>query len=724
MIRRTTPLILIACLTACSSADTPPPATASGTTPDVTATPDTAADTAVNPLLEASTLPFQAPPFDRITDQHFQPAIEQGMAQRLAEAQAIAANPEPPTFDNTILALERSGDLLTRANGIFSALNAADSNDARQAIESELAPKLAANNDEIYLDAALFARVNAIHEQRQSLGLNPEQLALVEYYQRKFERAGARLSDGDKTRLREINQRESALSTQFSQRLLAAGNAGGIVVDEVAQLDGLDAGDAAAAAEAAKAAGHDGQWLLPLLNTTQQPVLASLKNRELRARVLAASERRASHGDGNDTNAIVRELAKLRAERAKLLGFPTYAAYGLADQMAETPERAVKLLTDSAPAATAKARQELADMQALANGQGADFAVAAADWDFYAGQVRKARFDLDEAQVRPYFELDRVLKDGVFFAATELFGITFKERTDLPVYHPDVRVFDVFDADGKQLALFYADFFARPSKGGGAWMGNFVEQNGLTGAIPVVYNVCNYTRPAAGQPALLSFDDVITTFHEFGHALHGFFSATQYPSLAGTNVPRDFVEFPSQINEQWATDPKILANYAKHHQTGEPLPKDLLDKLLAARSFNQGYATTEYLAAALIDQAWHALPVDAADIADVDAFEADALKRYAIDLPQVPPRYRTPYFAHIWGGGYSAGYYAYFLAEVLARDGFAWFTENGGLTRENGQRFRDGILSRGDTADLGELYRAFRGADPSVDALLEYRDLK
>ncbi len=723
MLRRTTPLILIACLTACSSAEAPQPTTPASPATDA-ATTDTATNSAVNPLLEASTLPFQAPAFDRITDQHFQPAIEEGMTRRLAEARAIAANPEPPTFDNTIVALERSGELLTRANNIFSALNGADSNDARQAIETELAPKLAANDDEIHLDAVLFARVDAIHEQRASLGLSPEQLALVEHYQRKFERAGARLSDDDKARLRQINQRESALSTQFSQRLLAAGNAAGIVVEDVAQLDGLDDGDIAAAAEAAKAAGHDGNWLLPLLNTTQQPVLASLKNRKLRARVLAASERRASHGDGNDTNAIVRELAKLRAERAKLLGFASYAAYGLADQMAATPERAVKLLTDSVPAATAKARRELADMQALANEQGADFAVAAADWDFYAGQVRKARFDLDEAQVRPYFELDRVLKDGVFFAATELFGITFAERSDLPVYHPDVRVFDVFDADGKQLALFYADFFARPSKGGGAWMGNFVEQNGLTGAIPVVYNVCNYTKPAAGQAALLSFEDVITTFHEFGHALHGFFSATQYPSLAGTNVPRDFVEFPSQINEQWATDPKILANYARHHQTGEPLPRDLLDKLLAARSFNQGYATTEYLAAALIDQAWHALPADATDIADVDAFEAEALERYAIDLPQVPPRYRTPYFAHIWGGGYSAGYYAYFLAEVLARDGFAWFTENGGLSRANGQRFRDGILSRGHTADLGQLYRQFRGADPSVDALLEYRDLK
>jgi peptidyl-dipeptidase Dcp len=690
------------------------------TTPTATGTEAVQA----NPLLTASTLPFQAPPFNLLRDEHFKPAIEQGMREHLQEVAAIAGNSEAPTFANTIEALERSGETLTRAYTVFASLVGADTNQTRQAIDAEMSPKLASHQDEIFLDKALFERVKTLYAQRNELGLDAEQVALIEHYQRRFERAGALLDDASQARLREINQRESALSTQFSQRLLAASNAGGVLVDDVTQLDGLDEGDIAAAAEAAKAAGHEGKWLLPLLNTTQQPVLVSLKNRELRARVLAASEQRASRGDGNDTRELVRELASLRAERARLLGFDNYAAYGLADQMAGTPEAAIRLLTDTVPAATAKARAEAARIQALIDQQGGGFKLAASDWDFYAQQVRQAEFQIDENQVKPYFELDRVLNDGVFFAATQLYGITFRERSDIPVYHPDVRVFDVLDEDGKQLALFYADFFARPSKSGGAWMGNFVEQNGLTGAIPVVYNVCNYTKPAAGQPALLSFDDVITTFHEFGHALHGMFSNTRYPSLAGTNVPRDFVEFPSQINEQWATHPTVLANYARHHQTGEPLPADLLGKLMASRSFNQGYATTEYLAAALLDQAWHALPADAADIADVEAFEADALKRYNIDLAEVPPRYRTPYFAHIWGGGYSAGYYAYFQAEVLARDGFAWFTENGGLSRKAGQAFRDGILSRGHTSDLTELYRAFRGGDAKVDALLEYRGLR
>jgi peptidyl-dipeptidase Dcp len=720
-VTRFRPLVLAVAvaLAGCSSQESNPNMT--DTQPGATA--DATQAVHANPLLAASTLAFQAPPFDQIRDEHFKPAIEQGMREHLAEIEAITANTEAPTFANTIEALERGGQTLTRAFSVFMALVGADTNDTRQAINSEVSPKLASHLDEVFLNKTLFARVKAIYDQRDALGLTPEQLRLVEHYQRRFERAGALLDDASQTRLREINQRESTLSTEFSQRLLAASNAGGVLVDDVAQLDGLDDGEIAAAADAAKAAGHEGKWLLPLLNTTQQPVLVSLKNRELRARVLAASEQRASRGDGNDTRAIVRELAALRAERAKLLGFPNFAAYGLADQMAGSPEAAIKLLTDTVPAATAKARAEAAAIQALIDQQGGNFQMAASDWDFYAQQVRQAQFQIDDNQVKPYFELDRVLKDGVFFAATELFGITFKERHDLPVYHPDVRVFDVFDADGTQVALFYADFFARPSKSGGAWMGNFVEQNGLTGAIPVVYNVCNYTKPADGQPALLSFDDVITTFHEFGHALHGFFSATQYPSLAGTNVPRDFVEFPSQIFEQWATHPTVLANYARHHQTGEVLPEALLKNLLDSRSFNQGYATTEYLAAALIDQAWHALPADAADIEDVEAFEAQALKQYNIDLAQVPPRYRTPYFAHIWGGGYSAGYYAYFQAEVLARDAFAWFTENGGLSRKAGEAFRQGILSRGHTADLTELYRAFRGGDAKVDALLEYRGL-
>jgi peptidyl-dipeptidase Dcp len=706
-------------LTACSS---PEPASPAATEPATTASSSQEPVT-VNPLFEPSSLVFQAPPFDRIQDAHFKPAIEEGMKRHLAEIRAIADSSEPPTFANTIEALERSGELFERSTNLFSSLSQANTNETLQALETELAPVLAAHQDEIALDPKLFARVKAVHDQRATLGLEPEQLALVEFYQRQFVRAGALLDDSGKARLREINKEESSLSTEFGQRLLAAGNAAAIVVDDVAQLDGLSDADIAAAADAGKSAGHDGKWLLPLINTTQQPLLASLTSRELRARVLEASMTRASRGDANDTRDIILKQARLRAERAQLLGFPNFAAYALDDQMAADPAAAVALLTDTVPAATAKARSEIAKMQAVIDAQGGGFQLAASDWDFYAGQVRKAEFDLDEAQIRPYFELNRVLEDGVFFAATRLYGITFKERTDLPVYHPDVRVFDVFDEDGSQIALFYADFFARDSKGGGAWMGNFVEQNGLTGAIPVVYNVCNFSKPADRQPALLSFDDVNTAFHEFGHALHGIFSKTRYPSLAGTNVPRDFVEFPSQINEGWATDPVVLANYARHHETGEPLSADIVGKVMDSRTFNQGYATTEYLASALLDQAWHQLTVDS-KIEGVEALQADALKRYGVDLPQVPPRYLTPYFQHIWGGGYSAGYYAYFWAEVLARDGFAWFGENGGLTRENGQAFRNGILSRGHTGDLGELYRAFRGADPRVDALLEYRGLK
>jgi peptidyl-dipeptidase Dcp len=494
-------------------------------------------------------------------------------------------------------------------------------------------------------------------------------------------------------------------------------------VDDVAKLDGLDQATIAAAAEAAKADGKDGKWLLVLQNTTQQPVLASLKDRGLREQVMAASLERAQKGDANDTRTTIQRLAELRARKAQLLGFDNYAAYSIADQMAGTPEVALKLLTDTVPAATARARAELAKIQSVVDAQGGGFQAGAADWDFYAEQVRKAEFDLDAEAIKPYFELDRVLKDGVFFAAGQLYGITAKERTDLPVYHPDVRVFDIFDADGTQLALFYLDPFQRESKQGGAWMGNFVEQNGLTGDIPVIYNVENFTRPADGQPALLSWDDTTTLFHEFGHALHGIFSKTTYPSVAGTNVPRDFVEFPSQFNEHWALDPKVFANYARHYQTGEPMPQELVEKITRARTFNQGYATTEYLSAALLDMAWHTLPAGDAK-KDVEAFEREALAKYKVDLAAVPPRYRTNYFSHIWGGGYAAGYYAYFGAEVLDHDAFQWFRENGGLTRENGQVFREKILSIGHSRDLAQAYREFRGQEPSVEPLLEHRGLK
>jgi len=689
--------------------------------PDSSATPAGAAQ-GDNALLAPSPLPFQAPPFDRIRDTDYQPAIEEGMRQHLAEIRAIADNPEPPSFANTIEAMERAGALLSRAMLVFEAMTSAHTNPTLQAAEEVLAPKLAEHSDAIHLDPALFARVKAVYDQRDSLGLDAEQKTLVEHRYDAFVRAGALLSDADKAELRKLNAEESSLTTAFGAKLLAATNAGAVLVTDKARLEGLDEGTLAAAAEAAKAAGKEG-WLLELQNTTQQPVLGKLKDRALREEILAASMNRAARGDDNDTRATILRLAKLRARKAQLLGFDNYAAYAIADQMAGTPEAALKLLNDTVPAATARARAELAKIQAVVDRQGGGFSAGAADWDFYAEQVRQAEYDLDEAQVRPYFELDRVLRDGVFYAAQELYGITLKERTDLPVYHPDVRVFDVFDADGTQLAVFYLDPFKRPSKRGGAWMGNFVEQDGLAGTIPVIYNVENFTKPAPGQPALLSFDDVTTLFHEFGHALHGLFSRTTYPSLSGTNVPRDFVEFPSQFNEHWALYPQVFANYARHYQTGEPMPKELVEKIVRARTFNQGYATTEYLAASLLDLAWHLLPADAR-VEDVDAFEKQALARYKVDLAAVPPRYRSNYFAHVWGGGYAAGYYAYFGAEVLDHDAFKWFEENGGLTRENGKVFREKILSIGHSRDLASAYREFRGKDPSVEPLLEFRGLK
>ncbi|HET6784377.1 MAG TPA: peptidyl-dipeptidase Dcp [Pseudoxanthomonas sp.] len=698
------------------------PETVTETTP---AAPPAAAE---NPLLTASTLPFGAPMFDKIKDADYLPAFEDGMKQHLAEMRKIADNPEPATFENTIEAMERTGETLNRVSRIFFGLVQADTNEARQKIQEEVAPKLAAHQDEIALDPKLFARVKSVYDARATLKLDPEQLRLVERDYQEMVRAGAQLSDADKATMRKLNVEETTLSTEFHTKLVAAAAAGAVQVDDKAKLDGLSEGDIASAADAAKERKLDGKWLLALQNTTQQPVLASLKDRELRAKVLEASETRTEHGDGNDTRKIVQRLAQLRAQKAKLLGFDTYAAYSLADQMAITPDKALKLLTDTVPAATAKARSEIVKMQAVIDQQHADsktggFKLAASDWDFYAEQVRKAEFDLDESQIKPYFEMDNVLHNGVFYAATQMYGITFKERKDIPVYNPDMKVYEVFDKDGSSLALFYTDYFKRDSKSGGAWMDVFVEQDGLTGAKPVVYNVCNFTKPAAGQPALLSFDDVTTMFHEFGHALHGMFSKVKYPSIAGTSTSRDFVEFPSQFNEHWASDPKVFANYAKHYKTGEPMPQALVDKIKKAAKFNSGYATTEYLSAALLDLAWHTLPADA-PLQDVDKFEAEALKKFKVDLAEVPPRYRTSYFDHIWGGGYSAGYYAYFWSEVLDDDAFEWFKEHGGMTAENGQIFRDKILSRGNTVDLATLYRDFRGKDPSVEPLLENRGLK
>ncbi len=696
--------------------------TPSEPTPTAESKPAAMPAPAANPLLTASTLPYQAPPFDLIKDEHYLPAFEQGMSEQLAEIAKIADSTEPPTFENTIEAMERSGETLNRVRRIFGGLVQADTNDARQAIQKEVNPKLAAHQDEILLNGKLFARVKAIYDARDAL-TDPQQKRLVEVDYDRFVRAGANLSDADKDMMRKLNVEETTLSTKFHTQLVAATAAAAVVVDDAAQLDGLSEGEIAAAAAAAKARNLDGKWLLSLQNTTTQPVLVSLKNRELRARVLKASETRTEQSDGNDTRAVIQRLAQLRAEKARLLGFATFADYQLGDQMAKTPDMALKLLTDTVPAASARALREAADIQKIIDDQNGGFTLTASDWDFYAEQVRKAKYDLDESEIKPYFELNNVLENGVFHAATQMYGITFKERKDIPTYHPDMRVFEVFNEDGSPLALFYTDYFKRDSKSGGAWMDVFVEQDALAGTLPVVYNVCNYTKPAEGQPALISFDDVITLFHEFGHAVHGMFSNSKYPSIAGTNTSRDFVEFPSQFNEHWATEPSVFANYAKHYQTGEPMPQALVDKMVAAGKFNGGYATTEYLAAALLDMAWHTLPADAPQ-QDVNAFEADALKRFKVDLAQVPPRYRTTYFDHIWGGGYSAGYYAYFWSDVLNHDAYAWFKEHGGMTRENGQIFRDQILSRGNTVELATLYREFRGKDPSVEPLLENRGLK
>jgi peptidyl-dipeptidase Dcp len=674
-----------------------------------------------NPFAQPSSLPYQAPAFDRIRNGDYQPAIEEGMRRQRAELDSIARQPASPTFENTIVALERTGELLTRVLKVFASVVQANTNDTLQRVQTEEAPRLAAHSDALYLDSRLFQRVHSVYQRRASLKLSTEQNTLVERYHRNFVRAGAQLSEAPKNRLRQLNQEEARLSTDFQTKLLAATKAGALVLDDRLQLKGLSEAEVAASAEAAKERGLAGKYLIVLQNTTQQPALVSLADRGVRQRLFDASIHRADRGDTNDTRSIVRRLAALRIERANLLGFPTFAGFALDNQMARTPDAAIGLVSQLVPPATRKARAEAAKMQALIDRQNGGFRLAPWDWQYYAERVRQAEYNLDEDQLKPYLSLDRVLQDGVFFAATRLYGITFKERKDLPVYHPDVRVFEVFDRDGTSMALFYADYFKRDNKGGGAWMDTFVDPSGLRGTKPVVYNVANFTKPAPGRPALLTFADVTTMFHEFGHALHGLFAHVQYPILL--NTPRDFVEFPSQINEHWALEPEVFAKYARHYQTGAPMPQDLVERIKRSRTFNQGYATTEYLAAALLDLAWHTLPGKTPD-QDVESFERQALARYHVDLPEVPPRYRTPYFAHIWEGGYPASYYAYLWSEVLDHDAYAWFTEHGGMTRENGQRYRDMILSRGSTEDVGALYREFRGRDPSIKPLLKERGLE
>jgi peptidyl-dipeptidase Dcp len=677
---------------------------------------------AANPFFAPSSLPYQLPPFDRIRDEHYAPALERGMAEERAEVDAIANSPEPPTFDNTIVALERAGALLARTSAVFNNMVGAHTNDTLNQVQREFAPKSAAHADATLLNEALFARIDALYQQRNELGLDPESTRLIERYHTDFVRAGARLSAADKDKLRALNTELASLQSTFGQNVLKEVNASALLVDTREELAGMSDAAINAAADAAKAAGHDGKFLVALQNTTQQPPLSSLTHRPTRQRMLEASLTRGSRGGEFDNRENVLRMVRLRAERARLLGQPTHADYGLEDQTARTTAAVNKLLADLAPPAVANARREAADLQARIDADGGDFKLAAWDWDFYAEKVRQQRFDFDAEQLRPYLELDRVLVDGVFHAANQLFGLTFKERKDLPSYLPEVRIWEVFEADGTPLALFIGDFYARPSKRGGAWMNAYVPQNGLLGDKPVVANHQNIPKPPAGQPTLMTMSEVNTMFHEFGHALHGMFSNVKYPRFSGTRVPRDFVEFPSQVNEMWATWPQVLANYAKHHQTGEPIPQELVDKVLAAEQFNQGYMTTEYLAAAIIDQRWHQLGPDQVPT-DVLAFEAAALRDAGIALDEVPPRYRTTYFSHVFAGGYSAGYYAYMWSEVLDADTVDWFKENGGLKRENGEHFRKTLLSRGGADDAMNLFQAFRGRPPEIQPLLIRRGL-
>ena len=671
-----------------------------------------------NPFYAPSTLPFQAPPFDKIQDSDYQPAIEAGMAQQLTEIRAIADNPDQPTFANTLVALEKSGRLLDRVTSVFDAVTSANTDPDLQKVQQIEAPKLAAHNDAIYLDTKLYHRVEALYKQRDALKLDAESLRLVEYYHREFVHAGANLSDADKTELKKMNEEISTLENDFKTRLLAATQAAAYGTQDKDKLAGLSDAQLAAAAQAARQRKQEG-WLLPLQNTTQQPSLADLSDRATRQELFEDSWNRAERGGPNDTRATILRLAQLRADKAKLLGYPNFAAWKLEDQMAKTPEAAIRFMDDLVPPATANAAAEAEDIRHLMKGE----ELEPWDWDYHSKQVRKAKFDIEDAQVRPYFELNNVLENGVFYAANQLYGLTFHERKDIPVYHPDVRVFEVMDADGKPLALFYCDYFKRDNKNGGAWMSNLVGQSKLLGTLPVVYNVANFSKPGPGQPALISFSDATTMFHEFGHALHGMFSDAEYPSLSGTSVARDFVEFPSQFNEHWATYPAVFNHYARHYETGAPMPAALATKLVKAKTFNQGYALTEILAAAELDMQWHTLPAGT-HIESPDAFEKEALTRTHLSISYVPPRYRSSYFSHIFSGGYAAGYYAYLWSEMLDDDAYQWFLDHGGLTRANGDRFRRMVLSRGNTEDLAAMYKSWLGSDPSIKPMLKERGLK
>lgn len=676
-----------------------------------------------NPFSEPGTLPLEAPDFDLINDEHFLPAYREGMRIEIEEIGQIAANPEPPTFENTIVAMERTGEMLTRVRRVFSNLTSAHTNDRLQQIQAELAPELAAHSDNIMLNSALFERVKTLYDNREELDLDAASLKLLEDTHRNFIRAGAELTAEQQTRMREINERISSLTTRFQENLLAINRERAVIIDDESLLDGMTPGRIASAREAAASRGHEGKYLLSITNTTRVPVLSSLNNRDVRRQVWEASAYRGIGQDGGiDNRPLILELVRLRAERADLLGYADFAAYAIEPQTAGTPENVLEMLTGLIPDLLANSAAEAALITEMMRGDGIEGDVQPWDWEYYAEKVRKEQYDIDEAEVRPYFELNRVVEDGVFFTMNRLFGIRFEERNDLPVYHPDVRVFDVYDEDGSQIGLFYADFFSRDSKRGGAWMNSFVLQSQLLEQKPVIVNVLNIPPPAEGEPALISFDNVTTLFHEMGHGVHGLLSDVTYPSQAGTSVPRDFVEFPSTFQEDWAVHPEVLRNYAIHHETGEQIPQELLDRVIAARGFNQGFDTQEYLASALLDMEWHMLGTDEVP-EDVLAFEAEALGKYDLDNPAIPPRYKSPYFSHVFSGGYSANYYAYIWSEILAADAFRYLQDQGGLTRENGELYRRYILSRGGTRDAMDMYREFRGEEPDVTYLLQRRGL-
>jgi peptidyl-dipeptidase Dcp len=678
---------------------------------------------AANPFAAPSPLPYHAPEFDKIKDGDYAPAFAQGIKQQQAEIDAIAGNAAAPTFENTIMAMEKSGRMLDRVSETFFNVQQANTDPALDKVQSDVTPLLAAHQDSIYLNAKLFARVKAVYDARASLKLDPEALQLLTLYYRQFLHAGANLSDPDKSKLRDINKRDASLEAAFEQKLVAATKASALVLDSKAQLAGLSDDQIATAAHEADSRGLKGKFVIPLQNTTQQPLLLSLANRDVREKLFSARWFATEKSGKNDTRAAIAEIAQLRAEKAKLLGYPDFASYTLYDQMADTPAKVNSFLTQLVAPAGAKAKEEAKLIQAAIDKSGPHFGLKPWDWERYADKVQKERYDLDDSELRPYFELDNVLQNGVFYAANRLYGVSFKERHDLPVYQPDVRVFEVFDKDGSTLGLMYFDYFKRDNKAGGAWMNNFVTQSRLLGTKPVIYNVANFTKPAPGQPALLSFDDVTTMFHEFGHALHGFFADQTYPTVSGTNVARDFVEFPSQFNEHWALYPDVLKHYAVNSKTHQPIPQALVDKIKKSQDWGQGYALAELLAASELDMQWHALKADAPR-QDVDKFESQALKNTHTDYPDVPPRYRSSYFLHIWANGYAAGYYAYQWTVMLDDDSYDWFIRHGGLTRANGQRFRDMILSKGHTMDYGPMFRAFYGKDPDIGPMLVDRGLK